>query len=165
MLKKFFMNMLSSFVGAWLALVLFGVVAVLVGIGVAAKIGSSSGESKEVSKGSVLTIELQGTIEERETPLDIDYISLLQRDIARPQTLTNLVSAIREAKENKNISALYLKCGGVSAPLATLNALREEIKSFRESGKPVIAYGNYLSSSDYFVASVANHLYMNPGGQ
>ncbi|MDE6445003.1 MAG: signal peptide peptidase SppA, partial [Muribaculaceae bacterium] len=85
--------------------------------------------------------------------------------ISRPQTLENLVMAIREAKANNNISAIYLKCGGVSAGLATLNALREEIKAFRESGKPVIAYGDYYSSGDYFVATAANHLYMNPAGQ
>ena len=159
------MNMLSSFVGAWIALVLFGVVAVLVAVGIVAKLGASSGVSTNVSKGSVLTIELSGVIEERETPLDIDYISLMRRDISRPQTLENLVMAIREAKANNNISAIYLKCGGVSAGLATLNALREEIKAFRESGKPVIAYGDYYSSGDYFVATAANHLYMNPAGQ
>ena len=55
MLKKFFMNMLSSFVGAWLALVLFGVVAALVCIGIVAKLGVSGAESKSVSKGSILT--------------------------------------------------------------------------------------------------------------
>ncbi|MDE6443850.1 MAG: hypothetical protein K2K64_05450, partial [Muribaculaceae bacterium] len=77
MLKRFFMNMLSSFVGAWIALVLFGVVAVLVAVGIVAKLGASSGVSTNVSKGSVLTIELSGVIEERETPLDIDYISLM----------------------------------------------------------------------------------------
>ena len=54
------MNMLSSFVGAWLALVLFGVVATLVCIGIVAKLGVSGAESKSVSKGSILTIELSG---------------------------------------------------------------------------------------------------------
>lgn len=165
MLKKFFMNMLSSFVGAWIALVLFGVVAVMVGIGIVAKMGSSAAENTNVSKGSVLTIDLSGVIEERETPLDLDYISLLQKDVSRPQTLENLVLAIREAAENKNISAIYLKCNGVSARLATLNALREELIAFKKVGKKVIAYGNYYTNADYFVASMASHLYMNPGGQ
>lgn len=165
MLKKFFLNMLSSFVGAWIALVLFGVVAVMVVVGVVSKIGASSATNESISKGSVLTIELSGAIAERETPLEFDYISLMRRDVERPQTLEKLVMAIREAKKNENISAIYLKCGGVSAPLATLNALRDAVEDFRESGKPVIAYADSYGMGDYFVASVANHLYLNPGGE
>lgn len=165
MLKKFFLNMLSSFVGAWIALVLFGVVAVLVGIGIASKFGAAGSDAASLSKGSILTIELNGELEERETPLDIDYISLMRRDITRPQTLTGLVSAIREAKDNKNISAIYLKCGALSARPATLNALREELIDFKESGKPIIAYGDSYATGDYFVASVSDKLFMNPAGQ
>lgn len=158
------MNVLSSFVGAWIALVLFGVVAVLVCIGLVAKLGASSDTPQDVKKGSILTINLSGVIEERESPLDINYISLLSQDIERPQTLQELVIAINEAKENKNISAIYLKCGGVSASLATLNALREAISGFKSGGKPVIAYGDNYGMGDYYVASVANHLYINPAG-
>lgn len=164
MLKKFFMNMLSSFVGAWLALVLFGVVAALVCIGIVAKLGVSGAESKSVSKGSILTIELSGPIEERETPLDFDYFSMLRGDISRPQTLSGLVKAIGEAKNNKNIDAIYLKCKGVSASLATLNRLRDAVAEFRKSGKKVIAYGDSYGMGDYYVASVADDVYLNPGG-
>lgn len=165
MLKKFFMNTLSSFVGAWIALVLFGVVAVLVCIGLVAKLGVSSSTSESVSKGSVLTINLSGVIEERETPLDIDYISVLRRDISRPQTLSSLVTAIGEAKENKNISAIYLKGGSASASLATLNALREAILDFKKSGKKVIAYADSYMTGSYYVASAADSIFMNPAGE
>ncbi len=58
MLKKFFMNTLSSFVGAWIALVLFGVVAVLVTIGIVAKLGVATSAPESIKKGSVLTIDL-----------------------------------------------------------------------------------------------------------
>lgn len=90
MLKKFFMNTLSSFVGAWIALVLFGVVAFFVCIGIVAKLGASESAPQSVSKGSVLTLDLSGTIIERENPLDFNYMSLLQGDIERPQTLSIL---------------------------------------------------------------------------
>lgn len=164
MLKKFFMNMLSSFVGTWIALVLFCVVALLVGIGIAAKLGVSSSSPESVSKGSVLTIELNGEIQERETPIDLDYMSMLRGDISKPQTLSSLVTAIGEAKENKNISAIYLKCEGVSAPLATLNALRNCLADFRKEGKKIIAYSNSYSMGDYYVASVADSVFLNPAG-
>lgn len=164
MLKKFFMNTLSSFVGAWIALALFCAVAVIVCIGVVAKIGISTAEPVSISKGSILTVTLSGAIEERETPLDLNYISLLRGDIERPQTLSSLVTAIGEAQKNDNISALYLKCEGVSASPATLNALRDAVAEFKKSGKKVIAYGNNFAMGDYYVASVADKVYLNPAG-
>ena len=165
MLKKFFLNVVSSFVGAWIAIVLFGVVAVLVCIGVVASMGVSSTKSESVSKGSVMTINLEGEIEERETPMELDYMSLLQGDVTRPQTLSSLQTAIEEASENKNISAIYLKCNGVSASPATLDALRHSLSKFKKSGKKIIAYGDSYAMGDYFVASVADSMFMNPGGQ
>lgn len=164
MLKKFFMNVLSSFMGAWIALVLFGVVAVVVCIGMVAKLGLSDSSPAGVSKGSVLTIELAGTLVERETPAEVDYISLLQGDLSKPQTLSGLVEAIGEAKENKNISAIYLKCGGLSASPATLNALRDALLDFKESGKKIIAYGDHYLMGEYYVASVSDRMILNPGG-
>lgn len=158
------MNALSSFVGAWIALVLFGVVAVLVCIGIVAKLGVASSTAESVSKGSVLTIELSGMIQERETPLDLDYISLITRDVSKPQTLSGLVTAIREAKENKNISAIYLKCGVISAAPATLNALRNALGEFRKSGKKIIAYGDTYTNGSYYVASAADSVFLNPAG-
>lgn len=166
MLKKFFMNTLSSFVGAWIALVLFGVVAVVVGIGIVAKLGVSSSTPESIKKGSVLVIDLSGEIVERETPTQIDFMQLARGDIERPQTLSALVIAIKEAAVNDNISAIYLKCNGVSASPATLNALRDVLKNFsKDSDKKIIAYGNNFSMGDYYVASVADKVYMNPGGE
>lgn len=165
MLKKFFMNTLSSFVGAWIALVLFGVVAVLVTIGVVAKLGVSTSTPESIKKGSVLTIDLSGSIVERETPAQLDYFSLIQGDVERPQTLINLMCAIEEAKENDNISAIYLKCGGVSASPATLNALRGALADFKSRGKKIIAYGNNYTMGDYYLATTASKVYMNPGGE
>ncbi len=141
MLKRFFMNTLSSFVGAWIALVLFGVVATIVCIGLVAKLGINSSSKESVSKGSVMVVELFGQIDERESPVDLNYISLLQGDIKRPQNLSSLVTAIGEAKENKNISAIYLKCNGVLASPATLNALRNALLDFKQ-------YVAYMHNAD-----------------
>lgn len=165
MLKKFFLNVVSSFVGAWIAIVLFGVVAVLVCIGVVTSIGLSNSTTESISKGSVMTITLEGVIEERESPMELDYMSLLNGDVSRPQTLASLQMAIREAEENKNISAIYLKCKGVSAAPATLDALRHSLLNFKKSGKKIVAYGDNYLMGDYFVASVADSLFMNPAGE
>lgn len=164
MLKKFFLNALSSFVGAWIAIILFCAVCVLVCIGIAARLGS--GElSGGTSAKSLLKITLEGEIVETEEPTGLDAQSLLmKREVVRPTPLNILVEGLKEAKGDKNIKALYLECNGVSASPATLNALLEALRDFKESGKKIYAYGDQLEQGDYFVASVADSLFMNPQG-
>lgn len=162
MLKKFLLNSLSAFVGAWMAFVLFGISAVLLVIALAA--GSSKVAAEQIYKHSIMKIELKGAIDEMAVPTQVDYMQMMQGKIERPQALSTLVTAIREAKVNKDIKCIYLECKGVSAAPATLNALRKELQDFRSSGKKVVAYGDSYSTGDYFVASVADSLYMNPEG-
>lgn len=165
MLKKFLLNSLSSFVGTWIALVLFGIVAVIVGISIAA--GSIAGDSKVsgVTKNSVLVIDLNGQIIESETPTSFDYTSLLSGNLEKPQTLNVIVEALKEAGENKNIKALYLKCGAAVASPATFNAIRDAVVAFKKEGKKVYAYGDAYTLGTYYVASVADKIYLNPYGE
>lgn len=166
MLKRFFFNLLSSFVGAWIALTLFVLALVISFIGFAGAIGSMAiSSSNSLKKHSVLKLELSGVIEETETNAKLDYFSLLQGDVEQPKTLRSLVEALKEGKVNKNIDALYIECNGMSASLATVNALREAVADFKKSGKPVYAYGDALTTADYFVAAQADSLFFNPAGE
>lgn len=162
MLKKFLLNALSSFVGAWTAIliIIVGIVVLLVGV-----LGSVvSGETAKLTSHSVLKIYLGGSIIEAETPNQFDYRMLLNGRIEKPQTLKNLLTAIGNAKLNSNIEAVLIECGGVSASPATLDAIRNGIKDFKSSGKRVFAYGDYYSMGDYYVATVADEIYLNPAG-
>lgn len=162
MLKKFFLNVLSSFVGAWVAIVIFVIGIVLLVFGVVNVFISKNTE--KLTEHSVLRINLAGSIEETEGEGHFDYIGLLSGKLTKPQTLQTLLAAIREAAVNPKVEAIYLRCDGVSASPATLNALREELVKFRSSGKKIFAYGDYLSMGDYFVATAANEIYLNPAG-
>ena len=164
MLKKFFLNTLSSFIGAWIAIVILGAVFIFVCVGLVARLGMSQQQPNQVTKNSVLKIDLQGEIVENEEPMDFDYFSLIEGSLSKPQSLTELISGIKAAGENKNINAIYLKCGGIIAAPATLNALRNALLDFKESGKKIIAYGETLPMGDYYIATVADELYMNPAG-
>lgn len=165
MLKKFFLNLLSSFVGAWLAMVLFCVVAVIVVVGVAAQLGDSDDKtSAKVSSDSVLVVDLTGTIVETPESGQLDFLSLAYGNGDQPTALNVLVDGIREAKLSKNIKAMYIKCGHPVASPATLNAIRMTILDFKKSGKKVYAYADMMTMGDYFVASQADSLFLNPGG-
>lgn len=166
MLKKFFLNLLSSFVGAWIAMVLFCVVAVFVVIGVAARFGGEDeGKSTKVGSDSVLLLDLSGTIIETPETGRIDFMSLaFGEGVEPPAALNVLVDGIREGKESDKIKAMYIKCGHPSASPATLNAIRQAVADFKKSGKKVYAYADAMTMGDYFVASQADSLFLNPGG-
>ncbi len=164
MLKKFFLNTLSSFVGAWIALVLFGVVGVIVAVGLVAGMHGTD-EVASVKKRSILTLELSGSIVESETPSSINYTALMSGGIEKPQTLNVIVEGLKEGADNKNIDALYIKCGAALASPATFNAIREAVKEFKKTGKKVYAYGDAYTLGTYYVASVSDKIFLNPYGE
>lgn len=162
MLKKFILNTLSSFVGAWVAIVLIiiGITIFLIGL-----IGSfTAGEMAGMGKHNVLKIVLGGDIIESESANQFDYTMLLNGSIEHPQNLKSLLEALENAKQDSKISALLIECEGASASPATLNALRNGILDFKKSGKRVYAYGDNLTMGDYYVATAADELYLNPAG-
>lgn len=163
MLKKFFMGVLSSFMGAWIALIVFVVVAVIVLCGVAVKMGSLTEKENELGKSSVLVLELNGVISERAVTPEFDYMELLQGNAVKSLTLSDIETAIHEAKVNDDVEAIYLKCGGVEAGPATLDAIRNALMDFREE-KPIIAYGDSFTTGDYYLATTAQVLCLNPAG-
>ncbi|MCM1369787.1 MAG: signal peptide peptidase SppA [Candidatus Amulumruptor caecigallinarius] len=165
MLKRFFLNLASSFVGAWIALALFGLTILLIIIAFAGKMAMTSAVTEKVKSRSILKIELNGMIEERQMALEPDMMQLFNGNLSKPQTLDVLVESIREAAENDDILCIYLKCGAMSASPATANALRHELMEFKKSGKKIYAYGDALTQGCYYIASVADKIYLNPSGQ
>lgn len=164
MLKKFFLNILSSFVGTMVAIGLCGLALVFLVIGLIARAGLSS-ETSSVKGRSVLVIDLSGTISESERTPEMDLQELvMSQGISKPQALNVLVKAIEEAAANKNVKAVYIKCGGVNASPATLSALRASLVDFKKSGKKIFAYGDSMTQGDYFVATAADSLFLNPDG-
>lgn len=167
MLKRFFLGTLSSFVGTIIAASVIGLAAIFTVIALIGKVGMSTSSPEEVKKGSILRIQLEGAITEKESGEGLDVTSLILSggNIATSQNLRTLVSAIRDAADNKNVRGIYLDCGAVEAGLATLNALRDELVAFRKSGKPILAYGDLMTQGTYYVATAADSIFLNPQGE
>lgn len=162
MLKRFFLNALSAFVGAWAAFVLIFVAGVVLIIGLVASMAVNS--SERLTRGSILKLSLSGVITENEDIPKFDYATLMTGKLDQPQSLKTIKAAIEKAATTGDVDALYIECGGVGADPATLNVIRECIKEFKKSGKRVVAYGDGFSMGDYFVATAADAIYLNPAG-
>lgn len=161
MLKKFFLNVLSSFMGAWLAIVMSGLCLVLVIFGIAA---IAMGGRVTIEKDSVLKIDLRGELVERFDASTLGVMEIIQGAGDNVQSVETIVAALREAKDNKNVKAVYLDCGQLASAPASADAVREALVDFKSSGKKVYAYADQYSQSAYFIATAADEICVNPVG-
>lgn len=163
MIKKFFTNVLSSFVGAWLALAVFSFTAVIMSFAV---IGSFESENKTstVQDKSVLHLNMVGNLNER-AGADDALNALLAKDEEVGTNLETVLNSIAIAKDEPNIKGIFMECNAWNGGLASLFEVRQALQEFKGSGKFVIAYGHEgIVQSDYYVASVSDSILLNPVG-
>ncbi len=125
---------------------------------------ASDSASTKVKENSVFVIKLDGTISERvEEGSPINEI--LDLGDMSAMGLDDLICAIRKAKDNEDIKGIYLEGGALAfdAP-ATAQQLRDALKDFKKSGKWIVAYADKYYQTSYYVASVADNIYLNDHG-
>lgn len=159
-MKQFFKMTLATICGIAIFLVITGLFFVISLVGMIA----SDSASTKVKDNSVFVIKLNGTISERAeegTPFD----ALLGLGDMSAMGLDELIASIRKAKNNDDIKGIYLEGGVLSfdAP-ATAQQLRDALKDFKKSGKWIVAYADQYYQASYYVASVADNIYLNDHG-
>jgi len=168
MMKRFLLIVCGSFVGAFLAFMLFMIVGIVMSFGIMGSMSMGGGKkgNVSVSKHSILKLDLGMNISERDDSEPLDMMSLLQNQGLPTSTgLNTLVAAIENAATNDKVDGIYIECNGVSAAPATLEKLRSALKQFKKSGKWIAAYGyEGINQADYYLASVADSIYLNPVG-
>ncbi len=167
MMKKFILIVCGSFVGAFLAFMFFMIAAMIMSVAIMGTMGSmSSKKSVSVSKHSILKIDTGTSISERGGNDPFDMMSMLQGEgLPTSLGLNTVVSAIENAASNDKVDGIYLECNGVIAAPATLKTLRRALMEFKKSGKWIAAYGyEGISQGDYYLASTADSIYINPVG-
>ena len=156
-MKEFFKTMLASMTGMLLAgFIMLAMIFSLIGI-----IIGSMETVHEIEENSVLMLDLNGTLEERAAE---DPMAAIMGDDMKVLGLDDIIAAIKEAKKNDNIKGIYLQAGMLSASSASLEEIRGELASFKESGKFVVAYGDQYSQGMYYLATVADKVIVNPCG-
>lgn len=164
MIKKFFTGVLSSFVGAWLALIVFSLSSVMLSFALLGSLSSEMSTSTGVLDNSILYLNLAGSINERPNP-DEALKAMILGEEDSSNNLGDVIKAIAEAKVNPKVKGIFIDCKSVSAGMATLKEIRDALVDFKTSGKWTIAYGDEaIMQGDYYLASVADSIFLNPVG-
>lgn len=160
-MKDFFKFTLATVTG----IVLSGIVLFFIGILVIAGIVSSSEPETVVKKNSVMTLDLNGMLEERTQESAFDFVSkLVSGNDENIYGLDDILSSIKKAKENENIKGIYIQASRLGTTYASLQAIRSALADFKESGKFIVAYSDNYTQGMYYLSSVADKVLLNPKG-
>lgn len=163
-MKQFF----GAFFGSIVGLVLATILALIIVIAVVKSSFSDlrkEEEEKEVKKGTVLKIVLDGPLTDRQTlnPFE-EFGNLAPLGEEKGMGLNVLIKKIKEAKADENISGIYLGFKEPEAGFAALEELREVLLDFKKSGKFIYSYAEYYTQKQYYLASVSDKIAINPQG-
>lgn len=158
-MKDFFKYTAATVVGIFIFMLITGVLGIMCVVGMVA----SENSAKDVSDNTVLTLNLTGMLEERS---EDDFMAQLKGNTTGTIGLEDAIDAIKKAKANDKIKGIYIEAGMLSADsYASLQALRNTLLDFKKSGKWIVAYGDIYTQGTYYVASVADKIFLNPSGQ
>jgi protease-4 len=167
-MRQFLKYTLASLTGSILFFLLLGFLVAIGAVGLAGiLVGNlAKGGSPVVEKDSILVYDLSTLISD--SPVSVDPGSVvLGTAPANQMALRQAVMALEAAADDSRIVGLYLKGSGnlVGTGLANQMDLRQAITRFKETDKPVIAYDLSWSEREYYLASLADTVYLNPFGE
>ena len=161
---KFSKVLLAAFLGTLIAMV--ATFFIKVGV-VSSMISGLSAETETISKpqaNSVLYMKLDYAISDRTTDNPFGSINFNSMETKDMTGLNVILRNIEQAKTDPNIKGIYMELSSIPTSTATLQEIRDKLIEFKESGKFIVTYGESYSQSAYYMASIADKIYINPEG-
>lgn len=155
---NFIKNVLATFVG----IILFCMMSffLLLIVGVVASAGSSS-SGKSTKSNSIIKLDLENVSNDYGGSVYIEDFDFKETN---NDGLINVLQAIDYAKTDDKIKGISIENNATSLGSTQRKAIVEKLAEFKKTGKFVVAYADYYSQGEYYLASVADTVYMNPMG-
>jgi protease-4 len=162
-MRNFLKQLFATLLGSFLGLVLFSIV----GTGslfILFLLVGNRAQQAQLSSNSILVIDLSKPIQDTNPPLSVAE-TILEEETP-PLTIQNVLSSLKKAGEDDRIQGILLdgSKGSSSTGYAILKEVRQALVDFQETGKEVIAYDVNWSEREYYLASVADNIVLNPLG-
>lgn len=161
-MKQFLKFTLATITGIFIA----GLIGSLLLFGFIATIASSSESTVKVQPNSVYELGLDVQLIERsqENPFEDIFSDALGQQSVASIGLDDVLDNIRKAKDDKNIKGIYLKGGMLTGGYASIKEIRDALADFKTTGKFIVAYADTYTQKAYYLASVADKVYINSKG-
>ncbi|WP_026897997.1 signal peptide peptidase SppA [Daejeonella oryzae] len=161
-MKEFFKFVFASMIGVILS---FFVIILLLAILVAGIVASAGDDKKaEIASNTVMHLSFNNAITEQTDKNPFSNFDLIGFESKKSLGLNDILANIRDARENDNIKGIYIDVSMIPAGFATTEEIRNALIEFKKSKKFIIAYGEVYTQGAYYLASVADKIYLNPEG-
>jgi protease-4 len=159
-MKSFFKYVFATILGIIFTSVICSIVCIFVLLGIAAGLQETS---KPVKSNSVISISLSETVPDKVNSdfNNFDFSTMKMKQILG---LNDILKTIERAKNDVNIVGIYLDLSSMGTGAAQLEEIRNKLLEFKESKKFILAYSNGYSQNAYYLATVADKIYLNPQG-
>ncbi|MCS6796666.1 MAG: signal peptide peptidase SppA [Raineya sp.] len=157
-MKQFFKFVFATIVG----LIVFSAIGIFILVGIISAIGAD--EKASVEENSVLYLNLSAPIAERSKENPFDDLGIPLDNSTSKIGLLEIVQSIKNAKNDKKIKGIYINTQAVQARYASLKEIRDALVDFKKSNKFIYAYAENYTEGAYYLASVADKIYLNPAG-
>lgn len=161
-MREFFKYLFASMLGFFLSIVIVFVTCFVVVVGLISSIDSD--KTVVVSNNSVLFLNLDQAITERTPKNPFGNLPIVGSEEKDGIGLNDFLKAVQKAKTDDNIKCIYLNVSSPNAGFATLREVRNALIDFKKSHKKIIAYSEVYTQGAYYLASVADKVYLNPEG-
>ncbi|MGZ3751442.1 MAG: signal peptide peptidase SppA [Mucilaginibacter sp.] len=157
-MKQFFKFVFATMVG----IILTSLILLVIIVGII--VGASSDKHVDVDSNSVLHIAFNTNIPERTPNNPLAGLGFLGIDGDKSVGLNDILANIKKAKTDDNIKGIFLDESYMLSGQATTEEIRNALIDFKKSGKFIIAYSEVYTQGFYYLASVADKVYINPKG-
>ena len=160
------MKFFKVFLAALLAVVVGGFISTFIWIMIfIGAVASSFQSTTGVMPHSILTINFDESINDAPEVDPLAQLDIMSMTVNQNLSLYKVLCAIDAAKEDSRIDGIYLRfTGGGAVSAATVEELREALAGFKESGKFVLAYNETYTQVAYYLATIADKIYLQPEG-
>jgi protease-4 len=161
-MKQFFKYMFASMFGFIIAgVLLIFILAALIG----SALNSSDSEKEVVVKEkSILQISLDDVVKDKASQNPFEGLSKGKFDSEKKLNLYHIIRSIKAASTDNNIAGIFLDLQSVNAGAASTVEIRNALLDFKKTKKFIYAYSEMYSQKSYFLASVADKVFLNPQG-
>jgi protease-4 len=161
-MREFFKYVFATVVGIVISTVLLFIVFVVMIVGIVASIDDD--KPVDVASNSVLYLNLDQNIRERTPNKSFENLPIVGSGGGKSIGFNDIIRALKRAKTDDNIECIYLNVSSPGAGKATLKEIRDALIDFKTSKKKIIAYSEVYTQDAYYLASVADKVYLNPQG-
>jgi len=155
-------NFLSSLLATLVGLVIMTLLVFFIFMGIIA--ASTAKEVPDVEENTVLLAKFNAQITDRANNDPIAQFLAGNFMDANMMGLDQILKDLDKAEADENIEGIFLRLGAVSAGISTLGEIRDALLDFKKSGKFIYAYADAYTQKSYYLASVADSIFMTPEG-